>query len=260
MNKPPAFQFYPKDFIADGNVAVMNMEERGVYITLLSYCWLEGWLPNASTKLKRMCNNPSNWEQSWNNIKHCFYEKEGKLYHKRLDKERQKQQEWREKSRIGGVRSGETRRKKSKSNHPSTTLQPPYEPNANQTRTLQSSSSSSSSNKNKYIYVKDQWNEFAKKHGFPPIRKLNTSRKGKINARLNEKDFNIQELFKKIEEQPFLFGENKDGWVVNFDMALSSSGYLKIMEMSYLKRKKKNTTPSKDLIERLKKEEKEDVF
>lgn len=146
MNKPPAFQFYPKDFISDINVSVMNMEERGIYITLLSYCWLEGWLPNASSKLKRMCNNPSNWKESWKNVKPCFYKNGNKLYHKRLEKERKKQEEWREKSRLGGKKSGEERRKKDKKKGGSTTLKPPYKPKVNQRPTLQFSSSTSSSN------------------------------------------------------------------------------------------------------------------
>jgi len=109
-NKPPAFQFYPKDFLSDINVSVMSMEERGIYITLLSHCWLEGWLPNGSTKLQRICNYPSSWKKSWSNIKHCFYENGGKLYHKRLEEERLKQLEWKEKSRLGGIKSGESRR------------------------------------------------------------------------------------------------------------------------------------------------------
>lgn len=88
----------------------MSMEERGIYITLLSHCWLEGWLPNGSTKLQRICNYPSNWKKSWFNIKHCFYENGNKLYHKRLDEEREKQLEWKEKSRLGGIKSGESRR------------------------------------------------------------------------------------------------------------------------------------------------------
>ena len=39
--KAPAFQFYPKDFLADANVMAMNMEERGCHITLLCACWNE---------------------------------------------------------------------------------------------------------------------------------------------------------------------------------------------------------------------------
>jgi len=111
VNKPPAFQFYPKDFLSDINVVAMNMEERGIYITLLSICWLEGWLPNGSTKLQRLCSNPLNWNESWLNIKSCFCEKDGKLYHKRLQIEREKQLKWREKSMLGGKKSGEKRKK-----------------------------------------------------------------------------------------------------------------------------------------------------
>ena len=32
-NKSPAFQFYPKDWLADPDVACMTMAERGIYIT-----------------------------------------------------------------------------------------------------------------------------------------------------------------------------------------------------------------------------------
>jgi len=39
INKPPAFQFYPKDFLMDDKVIVMNLEEIGAYIKLLCLCW-----------------------------------------------------------------------------------------------------------------------------------------------------------------------------------------------------------------------------
>ena len=65
MSKPPAFQFYAKDFISDMNVVMMSLEERGAYITLLSHLWIQGWLPNGATKLKRLCGDPSNWNEIW---------------------------------------------------------------------------------------------------------------------------------------------------------------------------------------------------
>ena len=40
-NKAPAFQWYPKDFIADIDVQIMTPEQRGAYIMLLSYAWLQ---------------------------------------------------------------------------------------------------------------------------------------------------------------------------------------------------------------------------
>lgn len=39
--KAPAFQFYPKDWLTDIKVKALSFEEKGIYIELLSYSWLE---------------------------------------------------------------------------------------------------------------------------------------------------------------------------------------------------------------------------
>jgi len=83
------------------------------------------------------------------NVKVCFYEKDGKLYNKRLQTEREKQIQWREKSREGGIKSGEARRKAKGGSRV-------VEPNANQRATLQSSSSSSSSSSLKEKQAKEK--------------------------------------------------------------------------------------------------------
>ena len=126
MNKSPAFQFYVKDFLTDDKVAVMNMEARGVYITLLSFCWNNNGLTNDQEELKEMCGNPANWDKIWKKVGKCFYEKSGKLFNKRLDKEREKQEYWKRKSKEGGIKSGKTRRDKAKTNHPSLKNEPPF--------------------------------------------------------------------------------------------------------------------------------------
>lgn len=61
----------------------------------------------------------------------CFYEKDGKYHHKRLDLERQKQLEWSEKSKSGGIKSGESRRAKPVKRRNKINNEPPL----NQTRT-----------------------------------------------------------------------------------------------------------------------------
>lgn len=111
MNKPPAFQFYPKDFLMDDKVIVMNLEEKGAYIVLLSYCWNNNGLTKNQKDLKNMCGNPENWELIWGKVGKCFYEKKGKFFNKRLEKELKKQKKWREKSRLGGIQSGISRGK-----------------------------------------------------------------------------------------------------------------------------------------------------
>ena len=42
-NNPPAFQFYPQDFLT--GVMYLTMEERGMYITLLSIQWSKNKIP-----------------------------------------------------------------------------------------------------------------------------------------------------------------------------------------------------------------------
>jgi uncharacterized protein YdaU (DUF1376 family) len=104
--KSPAFQFYPKDFLCDEHVRLMSLAERGVYITLLCVCWLEGSLPNDLKKLAVISGcHGSLLSRIWNvNLKFTFYldEATGRLRHKRLDLERQKQESFSQiKARAG---------------------------------------------------------------------------------------------------------------------------------------------------------------
>ena len=110
----------------------MNLEQTGAYIKLLCYCWNNNGLTNEQEELKEMCGNPENWDKIWKKVSRCFYENSGKLYNKRLDKEREKQEFWKEKSKEGGIKSGKSRREKVKTNHPSLK----NEPKTNQRATI----------------------------------------------------------------------------------------------------------------------------
>lgn len=96
-DKAPAFQFYPKDFLTDEKVVLMSNTEVGIYMRLLCFCWLEGTLPLETESLARMARMPLKqftklWERSV--LRSCFQVSEdGRLHHKRLDLERQNQQE-----------------------------------------------------------------------------------------------------------------------------------------------------------------------
>src|SRR5687768_14115762 len=71
--KSPAFQFYPKDFLSDENVRVMSMQERGVYITLLSICWIHGTLPASVERLAKLCGVPHPaFRKLWPALEPCF--------------------------------------------------------------------------------------------------------------------------------------------------------------------------------------------
>ncbi|MBE3040307.1 MAG: HNH endonuclease [Chloroflexi bacterium] len=95
MKNPPSFQFYPQDFLSDLNVLSMNDEQVGKYTKLLCSCWIEDGLEIGSPLVDQ-------WFKSHPILRRCFVEKGGKYRNPRLDKERQKQINWQEKSSRGG--------------------------------------------------------------------------------------------------------------------------------------------------------------
>jgi uncharacterized phage protein (TIGR02220 family) len=103
--KPPAFQFYADDFI--GGTVTMTNEERGLYIMCLCLQWTQGALDDADiTYLSCGMSNPS-----VERVKRKFDRGEdGRLRNARLESERLKQAAWREKCKIGGKNSGESRK------------------------------------------------------------------------------------------------------------------------------------------------------
>lgn len=111
MSKAPAFQFYPKDYLSDEDVMMMTLEEEGAYIRAMSHCWLEGSIPADPARLSALLKGASTTVVGVVQRKFKQHPTDSsRLVHPRLDAERKKQEEWREKSRLGGTKSGETRR------------------------------------------------------------------------------------------------------------------------------------------------------
>jgi uncharacterized protein YdaU (DUF1376 family) len=109
MSKSPAFQFYPADFLADANVAVMTTEEVGAYLILTLFAWRENGLPDDVEELAALARMPhERFAQSWERrLARCFERREdGRLVHPRLELEREKQQAFREKMSEVGKRGG----------------------------------------------------------------------------------------------------------------------------------------------------------
>ncbi len=98
MNKPPAFQFYAADFLVDGAVKLMTLEQRGAYVTLLAHAWIEGALPRSATKLAVYCGvSVEDMKRIWPGISACWKPaaQRGFIVNPRLEKERQKQASYR---------------------------------------------------------------------------------------------------------------------------------------------------------------------
>lgn len=80
------------------------------------------------------------------------------------------------------------------------------------------------------------WNEFATKHSqIPKINSLTEQRKDKLRKRKSE-GFDLQEIIKAIEAQPFLLGKNDKKWAVSFDwLIINDTNFIKVLERRYSK-------------------------
>ena len=114
--RPPAFQFYPADFLADERVMTMTNQELGCYIKLICYCWREGSIPCDVNKIARLCGeNGLAMAELWLSLSPCFTEAvvpdydEKRLIQKRLEKERQKQAKYRLDREKAGQKGAEVR-------------------------------------------------------------------------------------------------------------------------------------------------------
>ncbi len=108
---PPAFQFYPGDFLADEHVDSMTLAERGAYITLLCHAWRSGSIPCTPPQLARMLHiSRGAMAKLWPNISPCWVPgAQGRLVQPRLERERAVQAAYRS-DRAANGRKGAAKR------------------------------------------------------------------------------------------------------------------------------------------------------
>ena len=104
----PAFQFYPRDFLSSTKVQRMSLTEMGIYIKFLSLCWLDGSLPADTKKLAGIvAMKPAQFDRIWSNVlNECFTQRGDRLVNRRLDEERRKQAEHRQRQSDNGKLGG----------------------------------------------------------------------------------------------------------------------------------------------------------
>ena len=109
--KAPAFQWYAAEYLADERVAQLSLESEAVYVRLLSYCWREGTIPANPVQCAPLCK--------YADVKvikpalTLFMRapgQPGRLIHKRLEGEREKQQAFKDKQVINGKLGGRPRK------------------------------------------------------------------------------------------------------------------------------------------------------
>lgn len=109
--KSPAFQWYPADYLGSQRVQLLTLEEEGAYRRLLDYCWLHGSIPADISLLSRLIGKGASTTLA-TTVSTMFQPRGDRLVHDRLDAERRKQEQWREKSAKGGRKGAATRAKR----------------------------------------------------------------------------------------------------------------------------------------------------
>lgn len=116
MTKPlsPAFSFYPKDFVSSPKVAAMTTQEVGAYVLLLCAAWVgdpQGHLPDDDELLRRIARMTADeWRASKALLMSCFEpDGHGRLYNKRLLRERMRQETHSAAQRENGKRGAASR-------------------------------------------------------------------------------------------------------------------------------------------------------
>jgi hypothetical protein len=72
-SKPPAFQFYVKDWLASARVRGMSWAGRGLYIELLALCWDGDGLPLEPEAIRQLAHvEKRDWQRLWPQIASAF--------------------------------------------------------------------------------------------------------------------------------------------------------------------------------------------
>jgi len=116
LHRSPAFQFYADDFLA--GTLDLSQEEVGAYIRLLCHQWNRGSIPVETEKQQRLAGGSVSVDVL---AKFRLVDGSG-LVNDRLEKERAKQAEFRQKQREKGLLSAEARKKQPRFNHGSTAV------------------------------------------------------------------------------------------------------------------------------------------
>ena len=99
-NNPPAFQFYPQDFLT--GVMYLTMEERGMYITLLSIQWSKNKIPKKRLGFILGIE----WEEVPELVKEKFIDEGDYLINERLFKISEERRLFVEKQVLNGRKGG----------------------------------------------------------------------------------------------------------------------------------------------------------
>ena len=173
IQKPPAFQFYAKDFLT--GTATLSLVEVGAYIRLLCYAWDSGGVPTGAADRAAILGCSRKQESAlWSRISRKFIlDADRDVYlNERMESERLKQADYRQRQSERGKASGEARRQPEShqrinlgSTGVHTLVQPAHEPETNSSSSSSSSSSQELKRHAHDVRFEGWWEAYPKKVG-----------------------------------------------------------------------------------------------
>jgi uncharacterized protein YdaU (DUF1376 family) len=231
---------YIGDYLAD--TMHLTCEQSGAYLHLIMHYWRAGSLPTSDVALAQIARLSAKAWKAHKPIIAAFF---GNGWtHKRIDAERQKTSEVKERYHERAVKAAQARHKHTPSNASSTAT-------SNGHACLKDSNSQSHSSSGEELIastnvdvsaeppltkqeVIDAWQSRMVPLGFPAIRKMNGQRERLLRSRL--KDSTLEEWMQAmaaLERSKFCKGGNDRGWWADFDFLLQPKSFTGLLEGKY---------------------------
>ena len=109
--KSSGFSFSPSEYLANQQIQMMSLEEEGIYIRLLSYCWQNGSVPKDPDQAARLVGKGA-LTTVVASVLRLFHPTQNpqELTHLDLQQQKERLTQWKEKSAAGGRKSAATRK------------------------------------------------------------------------------------------------------------------------------------------------------
>jgi uncharacterized protein YdaU (DUF1376 family) len=227
VGKDPAMPLYVNDWLSSRRVQTMTQLQELAYFRLLCFCWTSGdaSLPDDDNQLAVLSRMGEEWfKGSSTTVKECFNKHPTKVAH--LTNERlydlwRERQEWRDKCRAAGRKSGRIRGKR-KAKGSSTVVE------------LNGNSSSSSSSPSSYVLSLEK-KEPKKAFARPTVEEVRTYCTERGNA---------------VDPETFVSHYEANGWKVGPNSMKDWQAAVRTWEKNGLRYAANGTEPKRKLSER----------